>query len=79
MFTLAKVKPIEEFLADPAAFLAFKSFISMSRLSMEFMEFLLFWEDVCTCPTPLTRLGRGIQRETYSCRCQRYFCEIFGR
>jgi hypothetical protein len=47
MISQLRVKSIEEFFLDPAAFQAFKSHLHHSKLSMEYMEYLLFWEDVC--------------------------------
>lgn len=46
MISQVKVKTIEEFLSDPAGFLAFKTFLQTSNMGMEFMEYLLFWEAV---------------------------------
>eukprot|EP01126_Amoeba_proteus_P011726 TRINITY_DN14780_c0_g1_i6.p1 TRINITY_DN14780_c0_g1~~TRINITY_DN14780_c0_g1_i6.p1 ORF type:complete len:432 (-),score=83.52 TRINITY_DN14780_c0_g1_i6:247-1542(-) len=41
-----KIKTFENFMGDPSGFRAFKSFLEESKLSMEYLEYMLFWVDI---------------------------------
>lgn len=73
-----KVKTIEEFLSDPAGFLAFKAFIMTSKLSLEFTADLSFWEDVrLRYNNFLIASGRVLQGQSHHGSSHVYLQEIF--
>eukprot|EP01126_Amoeba_proteus_P013805 TRINITY_DN15922_c0_g2_i1.p1 TRINITY_DN15922_c0_g2~~TRINITY_DN15922_c0_g2_i1.p1 ORF type:complete len:378 (-),score=77.18 TRINITY_DN15922_c0_g2_i1:215-1348(-) len=41
-----KVKTFDNFMSDPSGFKAFKAFLEESRVSMEYLEYMLFWVDI---------------------------------